>query len=108
MIAKDTGDPIVDATYGCMFMAVPHRGSEGADWGTMMSSIANIATPLSTTALEQLQRDSNDLQLLMNRFGNIQERLYFVSVMEAESTKLFARGSILVSAQRHGTAAGRG
>ena len=88
------------ATYGCMFMAVPHRGSESADWASIIAGIAKLGASLSTVALEQLQRDSKDLQTLSTRFGNLVESLMFVSVMEAESTKLnsnIPRGSVLVS-----------
>ena len=101
----------MDATYGCMFMAVPHRGSESADWASIISGIAKLGTSLSTVALEQLQRDSKDLQTLSTRFGNLVESLMFVSVMEAESTKLASnlpRGSVLVSVTEKGTFFGDG
>ncbi|KAI9823617.1 MAG: hypothetical protein M1832_002398 [Thelocarpon impressellum] len=99
LTAKDQGDPIADATFGVMFMAVPHRGSQTADWATIISGIANLATPLSTAAIEQLKRDSGDLLNLSIRFGNMQESLMFVSVLEGERTKLaswLGRGSIEV------------
>ena len=98
--ARDQEDPLYDATHGIMFMGVPHRGAPGADYATMVTSIAHLATPLSTNALNQLRKDSKDLLNLSIRFGNIQESLMFVTVMEGESTKLSSwvgRGSLLVS-----------
>ncbi len=87
LIAVDQDEPIAAATCGVMFMAVPHRGSPNADYATIISGIVNLAARLSTGASEQLRQSSKDLLDLSSRFGNIQESLKFVSVLEGESTR---------------------
>ncbi len=82
-----------------MFMAVPHRGSPSADYATIMINIANLVSPVTKSAVQQLGQDSNVLLDLSIRFSNLQESLMFVSVLEAEPTRLaswLGRGSILV------------
>ena len=82
-----------------MFMAVPHRGSTSADYANILANIANAVTPMATNAMTQLKQDSSYLLRLSARFGNLQESLMFVTVLEAQPTKLapwLERGSILV------------
>lgn len=80
-------------------MAVPHQGSPGADYATLLTHIAKVTTPINAKALNQLKTHSADLQELSIRFGSIQRELHIVSVLEADATLLlpkFGRGSLLV------------
>ncbi|KAF2177518.1 WD40 repeat-like protein [Zopfia rhizophila CBS 207.26] len=96
--AKEQDSPIWPATVGIMFMGVPHQGSSAADYMTLLTSIAKIATPFTDIKLKELRANSDDLLELSNRFGSIQKKLRIISVLESERTAMpgVVRGSALV------------
>lgn len=97
MNARTRKDPILDSTYGVMFMAVPHRGSRSADYATVVSRLVKIATPFQSTFLKALKPDNDNLTDMSRQFGYLLKEydLRFISILEGERTKMpgLARGS---------------
>lgn len=96
--AKDQNDPLLEATFGIMFMGVPHNGADIANFVMHLTDIVRIAVPLSTVNLEELKRDSRALADLSDQFGHIQDQFFYISVFESETTAFpyMARGSVKV------------
>ena len=76
LLAKEQGDPLLDAVFGIMFMGVPHRGADIAKLGTVLAQIVSSATPTSTVLLKELQPKSATLQELSNSWQNVPARFF--------------------------------
>lgn len=83
-------------------MGTPHRGSNAASLGNIVANIGkSLSLEISTTQIEQLVPNSNELQKLTNEFcTNVAEpRVEVLSFFETSKLKLRV-SSILVSSKR--------
>lgn len=96
--ARDQNNQLLEATFGIMFMGVPHNGADVANFATHLTAIVKIVVPLSDVNLDELKRDSRALADLSDMFGSIQDRFFYISVFESEKTAFpfMIRGSVMV------------
>lgn len=85
---------------GIAFMAVPHRGSGSANYGSIVANMVKLVVPVQGQYLKTLQADNDSLTDLSFQFGHLttEQNLQIVSVFEGQKTKMphFWRGSVLV------------
>jgi hypothetical protein len=80
-----------------VFFGVPHRGSQLSNWGTVVANIVSVFKSVSTTNLEVLRKDSNELLDISQHFEpSVGENLRIMSFYETLKTKTWAFRSILV------------
>ncbi len=89
---------VLESTRGIMFMGTPH---DGADVAKLASTIANIASSVTTfnmTNLNLLQPGSEPLTDISRKFGFIAQKLRVVTVVESNKTLIpYLRKSIQAS-----------
>lgn len=98
MRARDQNNPLLDETFGIMFMGVPHSGADIATFAGHLTAIVNLAFPLSMVNLKDLERDSRALAELSASFEAIQDRFSYISVFESDTTPIpgMLRGNVKV------------
>jgi hypothetical protein len=89
---------IYKCTKGIVFLGTPHRGSDKAGLGQLVSGIAKLAfRQPNPHLLGTLEQDSDVLEHQRNSFGSISSKLLLVCIYEEEPTStgmvsiLFAR-----------------
>lgn len=92
---------IRNSTYGIVFLATPHRGSNAASWASTMSNIAIAAFPgIQTGLLKSLETDSAVLGDINDNFRHLAADFQIVSFYELKSTSITGGrgpGSVKVS-----------
>ncbi|KAH0536549.1 hypothetical protein FGG08_006579 [Glutinoglossum americanum] len=93
---------ILGSVRGCVFLGVPHRGSDAAYWGTFAANLLKLAKPginINTKFLEALQRNSAVFaeisQQFVERGASLQIRTFYETeklrsllIVDRESARL--------------------
>ena len=84
------------STYGLIFLGTPHQGGEGVEWGEILVAIASIFVQTNRTLLQNLQRDSEWLQLQLSQYLGISDEFVTIFAYETLPTAIPLGKSIVV------------
>jgi hypothetical protein len=95
--SDNTYGDISKSCKGIIFMGTPHRGTDIASWGTLLSRLANALTLSSTVRTDlfkDLETGSKTLQVISRQFVQRGSLIRIVSFYEREGT---GSANVLVS-----------
>jgi hypothetical protein len=64
---------VADSTHGVLLTGTPHRGSEQAQWGSILVSVLGYVKQDSAELVKRLNKEESRLALLQERFSKLLE-----------------------------------
>lgn len=65
---------VADSTHGVLFMGTPHRGSDQAQWGGILTSVLGYIKQDNSELVKRLNKEEPRLALLQERFAKFLEK----------------------------------